>query len=487
MHTFFDKIPDFIKKLSENVGFEHLQSRGHSLFYPKDEKISQGLDFIKSRNQLETCQLVYRTPCISILFLSDRYLIEFSDRIALAPDWDSNGFYGFKIYAQSDAYRCLYVFIDGNVMFARRDGKGKYPASLAHFSKAVIDATYEFLEKRDFFWESIFRALIECDDSFLFKDLKKDFDLESKDLLAHTLNNKDITLKDLFLESNRSGKTALYKNIYGDNYTKYHSVCPIAVVGKINTMNAYLRKNKYNVDFSQMILDFAGKFYPKNTPKKKYFLSGERFVSTILGKFRYEEKKNEALEYLLSLYLVLRCLKGRKEISDAIKSVRGKYAEIFDYVRFCIEHKEKIHLKKTSIESLINEHRAQIARAYSDLNSLNATGRRLLKKNSVFYKLEPLEGMSLLETDQALAIEGQIQHNCVFSYAKYVEAGKGAIYSLIYEDAQYTVEISLLDGNKLELAQMRGKYNTLPEQKVIDYVSQWLKKQNALIRKISNI
>lgn len=483
MHTFFDKIPDFIKKLSENVGFEHLQSRGHSLFYPKDEKISQGLDFIKSRNQLETCQLVYRTPCISILFLSDRYLIEFSDRIALAPDWDSNGFYGFKIYAQSDAYRCLYVFIDGNVMFARRDGRGKYPASLAHFSKAVIDATYEFLEKRDFFWESIFRALIDCDDSFLFKDLKKDFDLESKDLLAHTLNNKDITLKDLFLECNRAGKATLYKNIYGDNYTKYHSVCPIAVVGKINTMNAYLKKSKYNVDFSQMILEFASKFYPKNTPKERYFIPGENFAVTILSKFRYDENKKETLVYLLGLYLVIRCLKSRKEIADVLKSARGKYAEIFDYVRFCMEHKERIHFKKTSIESLLNEHRNQIARSYSDLNSLNAKGKRLLKKNTVFYKLEPLEGMSLLETDQALAIEGQIQHNCVFSYAKYIEAGKIAIYSLIYENAQYTVEISLLNDNKLELAQMRGKYNTLPEQKAIDYVSQWVNRQNVLLKK----
>ena len=82
-------------------------------------------------------------------------------------------------------------------------------------------------------------------------------------------------------------------------------------------------------------------------------------------------------------------------------------------------------------------------------------------KNSPFKKFDLPVKFKRIKSAEELYLEGVIQHNCVFSYLNKINHGKCVIYTCIYEEKKYTLEITY-ENNKFTLAQLRGSCNSEP-------------------------
>lgn len=86
-------------------------------------------------------------------------------------------------------------------------------------------------------------------------------------------------------------------------------------------------------------------------------------------------------------------------------------------------------------------------------------------KNSPFKKFDLPDKFKRIQSAEELYLEGVIQHNCVFSYLDKINNGKCVIYTCVYEEKKYTIEITY-ENNKFTLAQLMGPCNSEPPEEI---------------------
>lgn len=84
----------------------------------------------------------------------------------------------------------------------------------------------------------------------------------------------------------------------------------------------------------------------------------------------------------------------------------------------------------------------------------------------------------LIDNEKRLYLEGQRQHNCVYSYLDYIERGECVIFSHVDNNKRFTVAFYINEG-KYYINQLSGKYNsTEGTEKIYDELNMILNRLN---------
>lgn len=129
---------------------------------------------------------------------------------------------------------------------------------------------------------------------------------------------------------------------------------------------------------------------------------------------------------------------------------------INDYLSVCMKTKQKVDLSITGLKKM-NEVHTELAL------TLKVNKLRVHKD----FTLIKAEGLELIKTPCRLIEEGVKQRHCVASYIDYINSGYSGIYSIVYNDKPYTIELvreNTLDREKnvktcLVVRQIRGFAN----------------------------
>ena len=143
---------------------------------------------------------------------------------------------------------------------------------------------------------------------------------------------------------------------------------------------------------------------------------------------------------------------------------------VSDYISMCKQMKRKVNLLYTSERKLKDAH-DELAIKYSE----KYTPVIKIPKGSKFLKLRKVlpEEFEWIKTRKRICKEGEIQHNCVASYADYVNKDMCAIYSLVKDGNRYTIEFQKY-GNRYTINQLFGVCNSDAPDEVFDYVSSFI-------------
>lgn len=150
-----------------------------------------------------------------------------------------------------------------------------------------------------------------------------------------------------------------------------------------------------------------------------------------------------------------------------------------DYFDLVIKTRSKFNLNFPSFTTLKNNH----DKLFIKYNAYLAKTRKLniIKKDSIYNNLSLPDNFERIVTKQRLLLEGTYQHNCVASYCGKIQKDSCAIYSLIYKDKRYTVEIGFkTKGKRYYIKQIRAINNAMPDQEVINYVKECVKKEKII-------
>lgn len=88
---------------------------------------------------------------------------------------------------------------------------------------------------------------------------------------------------------------------------------------------------------------------------------------------------------------------------------------------------------------------------------------------------EFIGGGLLITTSGRLAAEGLLQHHCVAGYKTDINSGRCAIYNI----SGFTCELKV-SNKKLQIAQLRGKYNCDPSEAVLQFVRDRVSEFNSI-------
>lgn len=128
-----------------------------------------------------------------------------------------------------------------------------------------------------------------------------------------------------------------------------------------------------------------------------------------------------------------------------------------------------VNLKITSVKRIIKEHDLLAKEiAIRETKTPLVVHHRFLKLNTPF---------KLINTMALLILEGKIQRHCVASYYNDVNNGKCAIFTDIFKEKRYTIEI-IFSEDKYLLSQCRGRFNSNPPEAYLKYVRTQIKRIN---------
>jgi len=133
---------------------------------------------------------------------------------------------------------------------------------------------------------------------------------------------------------------------------------------------------------------------------------------------------------------------------------------VSDYCYMAVKMRKKINLKIKSIKGLINEHnRLSIEYKTKYVKKIK------VPKNSPFLKLKLPDKYVMIKTKKALVEESVLNENCVSSYDTKINKGQSGIFTTIYNNKRYTIEIKCRKQNKKYIFfvnQLYGKRNSEP-------------------------
>lgn len=149
-----------------------------------------------------------------------------------------------------------------------------------------------------------------------------------------------------------------------------------------------------------------------------------------------------------------------------------------DYIRMSEQEGLKINLNISSARTIKDRH-DEISRAIVERNK----DKSKLRVAKVYPRINKAPGMEieLIRSAERLNLESKMLSHCVHSYKSTVNKGNCAIYSLLFGEERYTLEvrakkIEVLNGDeepeeKFELTanQLRGKYNCNPPLEMEKY------------------
>ena len=231
-------------------------------------------------------------------------------------------------------------------------------------------------------------------------------------------------------------------------------------------------------------------------------------------KINYEPIINHCVEniwlsmyFLYKRFLQLKFLKEkeRKEIVS-IALIQSMYADSLKYFSHIFKRTHKYSEKYINYQS--SEDCELVSDIFNMLNTLKepVDFRKMLNENrawkyhnelvkkinlkkseSIPYRklkihkdydrlLKALTGKyELIDNEKRLYVEGQRQHNCVYSYLDYIERGECIIFSYVdSNNKRFTIEFYINDG-KYYINQLSGKYNsTEGTEKIFDELNMLL-------------
>ena len=306
------------------------------------------------------------------------------------------------------------VFEDLGI-YLQRLGGGLYPATIASLSEltyygkemnlAVVNSIYEYFSK----------------EHILFKDIYRDN--------INHLMFLPIKINDIW---NFNNKLDLLKG-----YIKN-----IELPKKINTFNLQ----------TGYLLAKCKKYVPEKEWQKLYVLDG-------MLNFSKKLKVNQQIKCCFYQYYKTVC-----EDYEKIKEHESDY--IYDYVDMIWEYSKpkKFNLKLNNINSIIKAHDKITKEMY-----ISKTPVIKIKKNSKFKNLNLGEGFELIKTRKRLIDETVSQNHCVWSYEKDINDDYCMIYSTIYNEKRYTIEIGT-NGNKFCLNQIKGFNNSIAPEELVNVI-----------------
>lgn len=131
---------------------------------------------------------------------------------------------------------------------------------------------------------------------------------------------------------------------------------------------------------------------------------------------------------------------------------------------------KKFNLKIKTYNSIKREHDDIMLRV-----SNKNTPTLKIPKNSKFKNVNLPENFEHIKTKKRLILESQIQRHCVASYAYLINKDKCSIYSTVYNNERYTIEIRK-NRNKYYIAQIKGMFNADAPSELIELINSKLNK-----------
>ena len=80
------------------------------------------------------------------------------------------------------------------------------------------------------------------------------------------------------------------------------------------------------------------------------------------------------------------------------------------------------------------------------------------------------EKYELIKNEKDLYLEGEYQHNCVYSYLNDIKEGYCIIYKYIENSNHYTIEIGIED-ERYKLFQVKNTYNIEPGEDIYNMLN----------------
>lgn len=158
------------------------------------------------------------------------------------------------------------------------------------------------------------------------------------------------------------------------------------------------------------------------------------------------------------------------ELKEYDEYYEDKLYIIKDYVRMKLQSSDKIlNLKIKSYKRICEEH--------DNISiKLRQKETKIIKipKNSKFKNLKLGNEFEEIKTKKRIVEESVKQDNCVWMYADYINKDKCRIFSTMFEDKRYTLEIRKRR-NKFVLVQIEGKYHSKAPNQLITNIKNILK------------
>lgn len=139
-----------------------------------------------------------------------------------------------------------------------------------------------------------------------------------------------------------------------------------------------------------------------------------------------------------------------------------------DYIYMCVKAKQKVRLTIKSIKRLEKEH-DNLVKGLLAKNE-KRKGKIILNKEDPFANLILPPSFERIKTKERLHLESVIQRNCVYSYLERISKGECSIFSLVYQDKRYTINIMKSKKNFF-VREIKGVCNQEAPKEVINFVN----------------
>lgn len=218
--------------------------------------------------------------------------------------------------------------------------------------------------------------------------------------------------------------------------------------------------NKYPIQLTYLL-----------TKCQKYVKENEyqKLVKTIMNydyKLEFINNHREQLKSCLYLYYKINIENERKKELD-----ENEEYLVEDYIdmKLRYDNDKNFNLNIKSIKRIKSEH---------DRLTIKLRNKKTpiikIPKESKFKNLKLPAEFERIKTRKRLITESVINNNCVWSYAEKINKDKSAIYSIIYDNKRYTLEIKERK-RKYYLVQISGYGNSQAPIKLIDHINSLLK------------
>lgn len=181
--------------------------------------------------------------------------------------------------------------------------------------------------------------------------------------------------------------------------------------------------------------------------------------------------KTSSIEQIKECFLIYYTLKiGELNLNDS------ELSYIYDYINMIITYSKakKINLNLNSVKSIIKAHNEAIEEMYK-----KETPIIRIRKDTKFKNLNLGPDFELISTRKRILKETEIQKHCVWSRADDINKDRCMIYSTIYENSRYTVDIRKNNGN-FYIYEIKGVLNKEALDKLIEIINFKLKNNKSV-------
>lgn len=192
-----------------------------------------------------------------------------------------------------------------------------------------------------------------------------------------------------------------------------------------------------------------------------------------INEYSFDSLSCFIISYYINHIITLKKYKSIKYLPDR------EYGLILDYLDMCSKCKKKYNINFKSLNKLQNAHdelMIEVRNKYTPIIKI--------PKNSKFNKLRKQlpEEFEWIKTKKRLILESVKMHHCVASYATVINQDCCAIYSILWKNKPYTIELKY---NKQEdlyyINQISGIHNTNAPSDLYEYIESLLNKRKNTI------